>query len=196
MSTEEKILLAAMGEFEIHGFAAATTKAIAAQAGVAEVTLFRIFGDKRTLFDRVLGYISEKFGLREIPGRKTEDLRADILALCHATLRNFIQYNALFRMLIFEAKHHEDIRDMLMGIRGRALENVDKLIGGRAQPGGARQQDWLEWLASSLMGASLCYCLFHGGEDREAYIHTHAGLIADAFLQNEYRIAGKQNDGN
>ena len=55
MKTEDKNILAAMRMFETCGFAAATTKAIAAEAGVAEVTLFRIFGDKRKLFGGFLG---------------------------------------------------------------------------------------------------------------------------------------------
>ena len=48
MDTEEKIVPGrAASSLLIHGFSAATTKAIAAEAGVAEVTLFRCFGDKR-----------------------------------------------------------------------------------------------------------------------------------------------------
>ena len=50
MDTEKKLVLAALKQFETHGFMAATTKAIAAEAGVAEVTLFRYFGDKKSLF--------------------------------------------------------------------------------------------------------------------------------------------------
>ena len=184
METEGKIILAALREFEARGFAAATTKAIAAEAGVAEVTLFRIFGDKRTLFTRVLQYISEVFGLPEIPNSASGDLRQDIHRLCQTQLGNFIEYNPLFRMLSFEAKNHPDIRAVLVNIRSRAFENVKTLVGQYiAVDGDAQITARLEWLANTLMGSSLSYCLFHAEEDRKAYIRLHAGITADAFLE-------------
>ena len=86
METEEKIIRAALRQFEVHGFSAATTKAIAAEAGVAEVTLFRIFGDKRTLFLRVVNHIAGEFGVMDIPNAATGDFRLDIVRLCRGLL--------------------------------------------------------------------------------------------------------------
>ena len=183
MDTEEKLILAAVNQFTNHGFNGATTKAIAAEAGVAEVTLFRVFGDKRTLFFKMAAYIAGKFGIVDFPNGKTGDFRQDIVWLCHSLLGHFIEYNALFRMLIFEAKKYEDIRVVLTDVRGRAITNMQKLAGNHITlQDGKRMTDSMEWLANSLMGASLCYCLFHDAEDINAFIHTHAGLIANAFV--------------
>ncbi len=183
VGTEEKIILAALRQFEIKGFIAATTKAIAADAGVAEVTLFRIFGDKKSLFVKVAGYIAEKFGIKSIPNGNTGDFRKDVFRLCQNLLGHFIRYNALFRMLIFEAKKYEDIRLVLQDVRGRALANIQALVAGYQDPGGGgRLADITEWLGNSLMGASLCYCLFHEAEDRDAYIRTQSELIAGACI--------------
>gem|GEM_PF-7087440 len=185
MKTEDKIILAAMRMFETCGFAAATTKAIAAEAGVAEVTLFRIFGNKQKLFARVLGHISEVFGVAEISNSQSGDLRRDVHLLCQTQLRNFIRYNPLLRMLSFEAKNYPDIRDMLHSLRGKAFVNARELICQYTASGGETQMiTHLEWLANTLMGASLSYCLFHSGEDQEAYIRLHAGITANAFLKN------------
>jgi len=52
--TEKKILNAALNVFAKKGKDAATTKAIAEQAGRTEMTLFRKFGTKKNLFDMVM----------------------------------------------------------------------------------------------------------------------------------------------
>ena len=183
MGTEEKLILAALKQFEIHGFIAATTKSIAAEAGVAEVTLFRYFGDKKSLFFKVAAYITGNFGLMTISNVKTGDFQADIFVLCQTLLHKFIQFNALFRMLIFEAKKYEDIRLVLMEVRGSTLENIQKLVGHYADMDNLWAKNCAEWLGNSLMGTSLCYCLFHSTEDEDTFVNTHAGMIADALIQ-------------
>ena len=49
LPTREQILSAAAKLYAEHGFRGTTTRAVAEAAGVNEVTLFRIFGDKETL---------------------------------------------------------------------------------------------------------------------------------------------------
>ena len=158
MGTEEKIILAALRQFETHGFIAATTKSIAAEAGVAEVTLFRTFGDKKSLFLKVASYIAGNFGLMEIPNVKTGDCRQDMLGLCQTLLGNFIRFNALFRMLIFEAKKYEDIRVVLMDIRAKALHNIQTLAGQYMNAPDAVMETCTEWLGNSLIGSSVAFC--------------------------------------
>ncbi|HPJ01437.1 MAG TPA: TetR/AcrR family transcriptional regulator [Candidatus Limiplasma sp.] len=183
METEERIILAALRQFETHGFMAATTKSIAAEAGVAEVTLFRTFGDKKSLFLKVASYLAGNFGLMEIPNVKTGDYRQDMLGLCQTLLRNFIRFNALFRMLIFEAKKYEDIRVVLLEIRGKALQNIQTLAGHYASAPDAVLESCTEWLGNSLIGSSIAFCLFHSAEDEDAYVNTHAEIIADAYIE-------------
>ena len=56
--TRQRILQAAAQVFAEKGYARATTRALAAAAGVNEVTLFRHFGNKQNLFAAVI----ERFG--------------------------------------------------------------------------------------------------------------------------------------
>ena len=183
MDTEEKLIRAALRQFETHGFSAATTKAIAADAGVAEVTLFRIFGDKQTLFIRGIHTVAAEFGLMKVPDRGTGDFRQDITRLCQGLLRHFIRHNALFRMMIFEVKKHEDIRRVLQDVRSRSLHNLQALCGRYANADGSAWQARVENLGNMLMGASLSYCVFHSTEDMETYIQTYAGMAADALIR-------------
>lgn len=54
MNTREKILSAALKLFSKKGYLGATTKEIAGEAGIAEVTLFRHFPSKEKLFEEVI----------------------------------------------------------------------------------------------------------------------------------------------
>jgi AcrR family transcriptional regulator len=54
MVSRERILDAAARVYSKHGFRGATTRLIAAEAGVNEVTLFRTFGSKGALLEAVL----------------------------------------------------------------------------------------------------------------------------------------------
>ena len=54
MISRERILEAAGRVYSKHGFRGATTRLIAAEAGVNEVTLFRTFGSKGALLESVL----------------------------------------------------------------------------------------------------------------------------------------------
>ena len=54
MDIRQRILDAAKRVYAQHGFRGATTRLIAIEAGVNEVTLFRTFGSKATLFEAVM----------------------------------------------------------------------------------------------------------------------------------------------
>jgi AcrR family transcriptional regulator len=56
--TRDKILEASMKLFSKKGFLGATTKEIAREAGIAEITLFRHFPSKENLFEEVLNSYS------------------------------------------------------------------------------------------------------------------------------------------
>ncbi len=58
VSTKEKILKAAIKLFSQKGYLGATTKEIAKEAGIAEITLFRYFPSKENLFEETLSVYS------------------------------------------------------------------------------------------------------------------------------------------
>lgn len=90
--TRQRLLDAAARVFARDGLTGATTRAIAKEAGVNEVTLFRHFQTKDRLIAAVVG---ENFGAKSAPilvdlPAPTADLRADLLALarCYEKLLN------------------------------------------------------------------------------------------------------------
>lgn len=58
--TEQKILNAALKMFSEKGYAGATTRIIAAEAGFTEMTIYTKFKTKQNLFDQVMNYGMEK----------------------------------------------------------------------------------------------------------------------------------------
>lgn len=183
LDTEEKIILAAVNQFKINGFSGATTKAIAAEAGVAEVTLFRYFGNKKTLFLKTAEYIGTQFGLMDIPNQLSGDFRQDVYLVCQQLLRHFIRSNELIRMLIFEVKKYRDAYHVLLDIRHKAMANIRQMVCRYPETDTCKcTTDSLEWLMSSLIGASLSYHQFHAGADEDAFVLSQAGLISSAFV--------------
>ncbi|GLI37133.1 TetR family transcriptional regulator [Geobacter hydrogenophilus] len=70
--TRERILDTAIGLFSTRGYSGATTREIAQQAGVAEVTLFRHFASKENLLEAVISHYSAIPGLKSFLPRALE----------------------------------------------------------------------------------------------------------------------------
>ena len=84
----ELILTATANLIRRDGVAALTTKRVAAEAGCAEGTIFRHFGDKGGLIAAVLSFgLPEIDHLEQVASRKPSgDLVVDLTDLCAATL--------------------------------------------------------------------------------------------------------------
>ncbi|HET8770944.1 MAG TPA: TolC family protein [Gemmatimonadaceae bacterium] len=65
--TRQQLLDAAARVYSEHGFRGATTRRIAEEAGVNEVTLFRIFGSKAVLIEEAVGAIASRGSRPRLP---------------------------------------------------------------------------------------------------------------------------------
>jgi len=104
----ERLLAAAARVFARDGLTGATTRAIAREAGVNEVTLFRLFRTKQRLLDAV---VQENFGSpppakAEASPAATPDLRADLFAHARHYERILHDNLPLIRAMIGEIHHH------------------------------------------------------------------------------------------
>jgi AcrR family transcriptional regulator len=75
MISRERILEAAGRVYAKHGFRGATTRLIASEAGVNEVTLFRTFGSKSALLEAVLVQQHDSHSQVELPAVPIDPLR-------------------------------------------------------------------------------------------------------------------------
>ena len=118
-STRERLLAAAARVYGRAGLAGATTRAIAEEAGVNEVTLFRHFKSKEKLLAAVVG---KTFGSAQSPEQPeipapSDDLRHDLLEMARCYDRVLSTNLPLLRTMIGEIhRHREHERQVFRGL--------------------------------------------------------------------------------
>src|SRR5256885_5491474 len=96
MDTRERILQAAARVYAQHGFRGATTRLIAIEAGVNEVSLFRTFGSKAALFEAMMQSHASSLPVPELPDIPG-DAHTEITAWCAALLAHMRQWRSIIR---------------------------------------------------------------------------------------------------
>lgn len=164
--TRGRILQAAAELFAEKGYAGATTRAIAEQAGVNEVTIFRHFGAKENLVKAIM----EQFGGMALAGEMelhfSGDLRQDLTMIGGMMLKVMTERSSAMRMALCEAGNFPEIRQavadnprQLRGMLTRYLEG--QIAAGVIRPGHA------EALAQAFLGMFFSYTVLRGflGDD-------------------------------
>src|SRR5258708_1610604 len=96
MDIRDRILDAAKRVYAQHGFRGATTRLIAIEAGVNEVTLFRIFGSKASLFDALMQAHVAEAPMPELPDDPV-DPQTEMTEWCARVLGHMRENSALIR---------------------------------------------------------------------------------------------------
>ena len=157
----EKILLAASKLFAEIGYDGTTTKAIAIEAKVNEVTLFRSFGSKEALFRTIL---IETSPFNDIKKAVNFDAEGSIESVIYRNIRpvltTMVQNRHFFMMLIGEIWRHSEIRKEF---REEVMANTVQFLAGNLKKmmdeGRLRTTDPFI-AASSLIGMVQSYFLF------------------------------------
>ena len=114
MDVRERLLQAAVRVFEESGSRGATTRRIAAEAGVNEITLFRHFGSKSTLLSEALAEASSttvETGLPDEP----RDPPAELLAWARAGYAHLRRHAAMIRTTLGELAEAPDAARCVAG---------------------------------------------------------------------------------
>jgi AcrR family transcriptional regulator len=119
---ESRIFEAATALFVRHGFAGATTKAIAEAAGVNEATLFRRYGSKKQLLERAIDHQWRDVPLATLS--PSDDVEEDLVAIVEAYLETNRLRGAIIPALLVELARSTDLR----GAFGGALANISKVV--------------------------------------------------------------------
>src|SRR3954447_4977292 len=107
MEIRDRILEAAKRVYAKHGFRGATTRLIAIEADVNEVTIFRTFGSKASLFDALLQSQSVTAPVPVLPDDPA-DPEAEITPWCAAVLGHMSDNRSLLRTSIGELEDRPD----------------------------------------------------------------------------------------
>ena len=124
--TYRRIIKAAADSFQSLGYARTTTQVIANKAGVAEVTLFRHFGDKQKLFLAVAQQIGGGVDFEILEAKLSGNLEADLHLICESTLRFFLAQQDAIRMLMFEAIHFPEMKAALAQNPSSMIELLER----------------------------------------------------------------------
>lgn len=96
MDTRDRILQAAARVYAQHGFRGSTTRLIAIEAGVNEVSLFRTFGSKAALFEAMMQSHAASLPLPALPDNPG-DPQAELTSWCTGVLAHMRQWRSLIR---------------------------------------------------------------------------------------------------
>ena len=96
MDIRQRILEAAKRVYAVHGFRGATTRLIAIEADVNEVTLFRIFGSKAALFEALMQSHVAQSPIPALPDPPVDPER-EMTEWCSAILRHMRENRSLLR---------------------------------------------------------------------------------------------------
>jgi len=128
--THRRILEAAAQVFTVQGYARATTRAIAATAGVNEVTIFRHFGNKKNLLLEVINHYSALPDLADLLAREfSGDYGQDMRLLGRSSQAFMAQRRVAIRMMLCESEHLPELRDIV----GQMPRKLRQLLAGYLQ---------------------------------------------------------------
>ncbi len=115
LATREKIMNSAQELFAESGYAAVTTKEIAKNASISEVTLYRYFDSKRSLFNAIVTEHMHNHNLASyVENEATYDVRHDLMEIADRMIESYRKNGALVKMIIkdnflnSEAKKHSN----------------------------------------------------------------------------------------
>ena len=187
MNTSDSILAAAMELFSKKGYAAVTTKEIAAKAQVNEVTLFRHFATKHILYNKVFSKYVFEPSFEEIFHKQIIwDLSKDLLIIASFFYDIIIRNSKLLQMNI------KDSGDLLTGaednnfmerISHRAKQELISYFSVMKEKGIIAEEP--EILATNFMmiNAGIITSLFYAGYEMEETLEKYREKMVEIFAK-------------
>jgi AcrR family transcriptional regulator len=111
--TRARLLEAAARVFAGQGYARATTRELAAAAGVNEVTLFRHFGSKQGLFAAVIDTFAAPAITSEMEVHFTGDYRQDLVKMGQQIMKVLVDRQEAMLLMLCEASHFPEVGEVL-----------------------------------------------------------------------------------
>ncbi len=140
LTARERILQAASNIISERGYRGSTTKAIASQAGVAEVTLFRHFRSKKELFQEILKeYSSLRIFGDELRQSLTWDLRKDLINIAHIYYNMTEANTAAILTSMIESIRQPEIKRLVAAAPSRQRDFLSRYLDEQTERGACRK---------------------------------------------------------
>jgi len=159
MEIRDRILEAAARVYALHGYRGATTRLIANEAGVNEVTLFRTFGSKDALFQELARGQANAAVVPDLPS-EPQDPERELTAWCDSVLSFLTQQRSFLRKSMSEMEERPMVAEAACKGPNCASDvlaaYVEALKGhGLAHPEGETATA-ISMFMSSLFGDAMC----------------------------------------
>ncbi len=152
MNTREKLLEATVRLFAEVGSRGATTRRIAAAAGVNEVTLFRQFGTKENLLRQALHWASQRALVIRLP-EDPLDPEAELTAWCREHLLGMHHARALLRTSMGEFEENPEVSASACEVPTRVARELHDYLLRLREKGLIGELENAPAAAALLMGA-------------------------------------------
>lgn len=159
--TRQRILKAAAQVFAEDGYARATTRALAAAAGVNEVTLFRHFGNKENLFAAVIEQFAGPAVTTDLQARLTGEPERDLRIVGTRLLELLLERREALRLMLCEAAHFPEVQQVMVQNPRQIRRMLASYIGRQVEMGRFRSLH-LEVAAQAFSGMLFAYAISHG----------------------------------
>lgn len=153
MDAREQLLQAAMKVYSQSGVRGATTKRIAQEAGVNEVTLFRHFGSKEALMQEALAWKAQALFKATLPAEPSDPDR-ELLAFCQDHYDALWEHRELIRVSMGEFGEHPDATRLACRESARMDAELQHYLQA-LKTGGWASGDWLPQAAASMLLGTL-----------------------------------------
>lgn len=186
--TRRHILEAARTLFSQRGFQSSTTKEIAAEAGVNELTVFRHFGNKEALLREAIQMFSPTSILDDKLERKLSgELREDLIYLGQAYLSIVLSNVDSIRIGMLEGPLHQPVRDIISQIPERLKLQLSGYLNRQRKLGRIQEVNTeliAELFYTSLFSHVMAQAGFPTGSmlkkvSPEELVHTVVSVYAD-----------------
>lgn len=168
-----RLLDAAVRVYAQYGYQGATTRLIAAEADVNEVTLFRHFGSKHSLLNEAIGRFAEPGEVTRLPAEPRDPAR-ELAAWFRAEVARVSAARDVIRKCFADAgEHPQHMRRVAAVVDGAAAElraYVGRLVKAGLADAAPRERDaaltmLLSVLVTDALGRDQLGVIFRGSED-------------------------------
>lgn len=123
--TQEKIENAAIALFAEKGYKGTSTRKIAKEAGVSELTIYRCYKTKDELFRIALLRRAPDKWLKAVEPDPTQSSEEQLLHLCEVIYRTLMERQDLIRIFYRDAAEHPEIVQMVKEIPAKIWGPID-----------------------------------------------------------------------
>lgn len=152
MEIRDRILAAAARVYEEVGFRGCTTRRVASEAGVNEITLFRHFGSKSTLLCEAISRAGGAIVANTLPEEPGADPAAEVTAWARAHMSELAQNRALLRTVLGEVQEHPEMLPPCGSPAATAAMSVAAYVSRMQERGLARAEVDPQLASAMLLG--------------------------------------------